>query len=954
MHTNRSPTLAAMVERGVRYINTDLKAGEIVFDTRALFLGLLAAGQQDRNSIRYGNTASWFTAWLTEKVGADRIVNAISPDAMSPPEIVFNAFARGDAVVLSVSVNALLPPAEGFSKATVGRDAFEARHLFAAMIEKGVVTDQVLQVFQASLAPSDLEALKRMLVDRVMGAPEEGESQEAWLRAFDLLQKGDTAFSRSGSEQSDPNIAAREAIAGFTRDSVQRGTGDVLDTLRDARALARLMCLEDAAPLAIAVFGGWGSGKSTFMDTLDSEVRAVIDVEAARKPDASTLGNNAARFVRRVVQMRFNAWQFVDANLWASLTAEFFDQLRAGGWDRTSGARYAGLVESVNSHVHSLTTEAEAKRHAVIESRKDVLRAQLARDIADKEARKAPGKALGQATLDALGDAYTAQKANLTALGLGNAGVDTGAAIDAFIDVMRRSRSILGQLRSILQLIGQSRRRTKAALLSAFFLVTALGLIAYYHTILWTTIPAIVAAIGAAGSICVLLLPALKVVQAATKRGSDIAAAVDAADDKAVKTLLKREIDLRNATIEAEALQSASDRAARALSRYVNPEGASNPPRLLRYVLEDDPNTKALQNEIGLIGRTRRLFQAVDDIVREERKKPADQRQDREVPDRIILYIDDLDRCTEEQTYSVLQAIHLLLAFELFVVVVGVDVISIQNALAKGIGVNSTNGRTQRERAVQYLEKIFQIAFWLRPLSADGGSGGSFARYVRTLAGSQMRGVESPVPAQPVVQAKPLPFHASLEGAPDRFRPKRPLLDDAPSQKFTARAPSSSALATIQLEAREIDFLASPAIAGIAPSTPRGVKRLINVYRLVRTSLNESGHWSSGDGKSVPIYPLIALMVAIETGQPVEVADAFYDALKSLGSSEALYQEAFFKPQQENIDEATVKMSTALSKCPRLKEALAEVYRLRSQNLTAGEALNIAKVARRFSFNYYH
>jgi hypothetical protein len=86
----------------------------------------------------------------------------------------------------------------------------------------------------------------------------------------------------------------------------------------------------------------------------------------------------------------------------------------------------------------------------------------------------------------------------------------------------------------------------------------------------------------------------------------------------------------------------------------------------------------------------------------------------------------------------------------------------------------------------------------------------------------------------------------------------------------------------------------------------------------------------------------------------VEVADAFYDALKSLGSSEALYQEAFFKPQQENIDEATVKMSTALSKCPRLKEALAEVSRLRSRNLTAGEALNIAKVARRFSFNYYH
>ena len=41
--------------------------------------------------------------------------------------------------------------------------------------------------------------------------------------------------------------------------------------------------------------------------------------------------------------------------------------------------------------------------------------------------------------------------------------------------------------------------------------------------------------------------------------------------------------------------------------------------------------------------------------------------------DRIILYIDDLDRCPENKVVDVLQAVHLLLAFPLFVVVVGVD-----------------------------------------------------------------------------------------------------------------------------------------------------------------------------------------------------------------------------------------------------------------------------------------
>ena len=41
--------------------------------------------------------------------------------------------------------------------------------------------------------------------------------------------------------------------------------------------------------------------------------------------------------------------------------------------------------------------------------------------------------------------------------------------------------------------------------------------------------------------------------------------------------------------------------------------------------------------------------------------------------DRIVLYIDDLDRCSPRQVVDVLQAVHLLLALDLFVVVVGVD-----------------------------------------------------------------------------------------------------------------------------------------------------------------------------------------------------------------------------------------------------------------------------------------
>src|SRR4029450_3168764 len=48
---------------------------------------------------------------------------------------------------------------------------------------------------------------------------------------------------------------------------------------------------------------------------------------------------------------------------------------------------------------------------------------------------------------------------------------------------------------------------------------------------------------------------------------------------------------------------------------------------------------------------------------------------------RIILYIDDLDRCPPDTVVKVLQAVHLLLTFPLFTVVVAVDARWVSRAL---------------------------------------------------------------------------------------------------------------------------------------------------------------------------------------------------------------------------------------------------------------------------------
>lgn len=926
LQTLRSPTLKTTIEQGVHFIVVDDSARELVFDMRALFLGLLAAGEPNPSSISYGNTASWLVEWFSERTGP--VVSFVATQAQAEPKQVGQAFGQKYRVTLSRSVVGLIKPAATIAQLTVNRPEFEARHLVAAMINDGKITEQALQLFKASLSPDAIDSLKRTLVDRIMRTPEPGESRETWHAALGLPLL-------PGPESPRQRKRPPDGVAAFNSDVV--GDTDVLETSADARTLARLICLENAAPLAVAIFGGWGSGKSTFMNRIDQEVRAITFAESERQKAGADGANGAARFVRRVVQIRFNAWQFVDANLWTSLTAEFFDQLRAGGWDRIGTARHADLVERVNRHVHSLNSEAEARRKAAVRGGKDVADAQLRRDEAAHQVDTARSGALGQAAIDLLSEVYESQKANMATLGLAVTGTDTSKAVDTIVSTVDASRTALGQARAVGRIVGKAPKRFLIAGVCVLAFIV-IGVAGYFglRSVQWQQSGAIVAglmAIAGLGTIAKAFQPALAIVASVTKKSLTIAHSVQAAEQTALKNLLQAELKLREAAAEAEALQAAADLASQRLSRYVDPKATSNPPRLLRYVLEDDPNTKALEAEVGLIGRTRRLFQAVNDIVKDERGKSGGDQADSDVPERIILYIDDLDRCTQQQVYSVLQAIHLLLAFELFVVVVAVDVEWVQSALARSI-----QGK-ESQRASRYLEKIFQIAFWLNPLSSTGEDGGSFARYVRSLS-QQM-------PAGPAVKPKGEEPLQPLPGKP-RLEPEGPNAtarkDELPKEPVTTPGQEAikqaiQAIATIQLEQVEIDFLASPTIARIASATPRAVKRFLNIYRLVRTRLSEGGVAIVKDETDPPAYPIIAFAVAIETGQPAEVARAFYEMLLRHNDGDGL--QPLLEPGGE-MDNAAIQAGCR------------QVLRLRGNQLTVGNVLEIVRVTRRYSFNQYY
>ncbi|RCJ27120.1 hypothetical protein A6770_02885 [Nostoc minutum NIES-26] len=84
-------------------------------------------------------------------------------------------------------------------------------------------------------------------------------------------------------------------------------------------------------------------------------------------------------------------------------------------------------------------------------------------------------------------------------------------------------------------------------------------------------------------------------------------------------------------------------------------------------------------------------------------------------PARVVLYIDDLDRCPPNRVVQVLEAVQLLVKTPLFVVVLAIDERYIARALEKVYeGVLHRKGKPS---GIDYIEKIIQIPYRVRPIA---------------------------------------------------------------------------------------------------------------------------------------------------------------------------------------------------------------------------------------------
>ncbi|WP_285478811.1 P-loop NTPase fold protein [Amycolatopsis sp. NBRC 101858] len=278
-----------------------------------------------------------------------------------------------------------------------------------------------------------------------------------------------------------------------------------------------------------------------------------------------------------------------------------------------------------------------------------------------------------------------------------------------------------------------------------------------------------------------------------------------------------------------------------------------DPAHRLHRLLAEISTAERYENFRGLTGRIHHDLRRLSEDLAKIRVTWRDRGEEGRPPlQRVVLYVDDLDRCRPGRVADVLQAVNLLLTMDLFMVVVAVDPRWLLNALNQ----HHSGLLADTVTPLDYLDKIFHIPFALRPMGVRA------ANYLRSMLPVDDESEEEPAPAVDIPQPFTPEAGAVVERTPTNVHhgtaeatPHHPLQEAALSVADVAAE-------GLRIRSFEQDFLARVAV--LLP-TPRAVKKLANLYRLVRLSVpSERLERFLSEGE----YQAPALLLATLVGDP--------------------------------------------------------------------------------------
>ncbi|HWD78053.1 MAG TPA: P-loop NTPase fold protein [Kribbella sp.] len=629
-------------------------------------------------------------------------------------------------------------------------------------------------------------------------------------------------------------------------------------------------------PLAVGLFGEWGSGKSFFMDKMRQRVAELTTPSTTDSQETKPLN---------VIQIRFNAWHYSDSSLWSSLAIEIFERLvdpepvdeaeraqwllRKGDPKRTERKDLLSQLETYRGAKAALDAERahlETERAALAERR----------DEATKQRLLSVQKASFTDVAGALAEDPTVRRA----LDQVARQLDLKPAVGELQDLASELRTTTGYLPTVWRLV---QHKTWTVALAAAFVVLALTTAALAVRPDASWLGSLATGIGSVAAVVVAVVGwirpaarqvnrALKVIESAVHASAEVEAKLRSRREREKRvlevTLAAKDHEIAQATQAIAALDekiAATEAAAEALTVG----------RRLYDFLAD--RAAGYQKHQGVVGMLHRDFRLLDAQLLAYRTQTA-QTPGWPAADRVVLYIDDLDRCAPSKVLEVLEAVHLLLALELFVVVVGVDPRWLERSLRHQYRELVSTGEPGadpylRAMPIEYLEKIFQIPLTLPAMEPTG-----YARLIASLAPTTA--VPTPTPAGPAVPGTTRRATSGESPGGDRA-PTRASLDVQPGS-----AASGSRGRPIDLTPAEVTFAQK---LGPLVDSPRAAKRLMNTYRLIRATqhVGSRSRFLGVEGQAGE-YQVVLSLLAVAAGYPT-MADRVLVALQDDARTHAVH-----------------------------------------------------------------
>ncbi|MER5472485.1 P-loop NTPase fold protein [Streptomyces sp. NPDC002685] len=567
---------------------------------------------------------------------------------------------------------------------------------------------------------------------------------------------------------------------------------DLLSNEADVEMLAQLAAATvTTPPLAVALLGEWGAGKSSFIRQMSSRVEQLAAL-AAEDPAHSA-------FTATVRQVHFNAWHYSDEQVWSGLVDHLF----------------RALAPTPEPQAPSVEATAEERRRraahlARLESDQQQLDTRLARTAQD---RPVGFLSFAGSPLEGPRLLYTAGRLVLRDLGHG------WWVFATWLAVLAGTGAAGLWLSSWLPL-----------LLSAVAGLTA---------------PA---------------LPLLWALRATHTQHTSLTGKLRALLEKHQCTLAENVRAARVRLAEADAAVRLAD------------------------FLTERSAPETYQHYRGLLGTVHHDLVQLDERLREARAEWADAQSQQPPPlERIVLYIDDLDRCPPARVVEVLAAVHLMLALPLFVVVVAVDPRWLLASLEHHYrdlftSRDSTPGWADTQDTatpLDYLDKIFQIPFAVPPTTQEKA-----ARLIRALLTiADTPGLADP--AQPA-DSGGLPDAEEPE-APAPLTASAPAPEAEPADDLTPGPRPGHAPVQLQLEETEIAFMSQ---MGGLTRTPRAAKKLVNLYRLARIGVDPGDLAAFVGTEAIPgEHQAVQILLALLVGSPDQAAAVFRRILETSSTS---------------------------------------------------------------------